>query len=139
MTDLFTKKVTIYNDIPADGVNPRTFERFVIDKCMIYNQATESADGTIRKVVNAQNVITKDVANYKAPMEYAKMAVDEREKFYTVQIDDFVVLAEVDDVVTSSREFQQLQEKYSKNGFSVTAVNATINGMPVDNIQITHA
>lgn len=139
MTDLFVKKVTIYNDIASDGVNPRSFNRFVIDKCMAYNQATESSDGTISKVVNAQNVITKDVEHYKSPLEYAGLPADEKEKFYTVQVDDFVVLAEVEDVVTTSREFQTLQEKYAKNGFSVTAVNASINGMAVDNVQITHA
>lgn len=139
MTDLFTKKVTIYNDIQSDGVNARRFDRFVIDRCVIYNQATETSDGTIQKVVNAQNVITKYVSRYKSPIEYAKLPSDKKDDFYTVQVDDFVVLAEVDDVVTTAREFQDLQKKYANNGFSVTAVNASIYGMPVDNIQITHA
>lgn len=139
MTDLFTKKVTIYNDIPSDGVNERKFNRFVIEKCVVYNQATEGADGTIGKVVNAQNVITKDVTRYKSPLEYVRLPADEKKNFYTVQIDDFVVLDEVDDIVTTSREFQDLQKKYANNGFSVTAVNASIYGMSVDNIQITHA
>jgi hypothetical protein len=48
-------------------------------------------------------------------------------------------LAEVDDVVTTSREFQELQSKYKNNGFSVTAVNEYIHGMAVDNVQIIHA
>lgn len=139
LTDVFDKKVTIYNDIPSDGVNPRRFDRFVIDRCMIYNQATEAADGTIQRVINAQNVITKDVEHYKTPSEYAKLPVDEKERYYTVQVDDFVVLDEVDDVVTSGSEFQELQEKYASNGFLVTAVNASIYGMSVDNIKITHA
>ena len=30
-TDLFNQKVTIYNDIPSDGVTERRFDRFVID------------------------------------------------------------------------------------------------------------
>jgi hypothetical protein len=136
---LFDKKVTIYNDIRSDGVNPRRFDRFVIDECMVYNQATESADGTIQRVVNAQNVITKDVEHYKTPLEYSRLPADEKDNFYTVQVDDFVVLAEVDDIVTTGREFQELQEKYADNGFSVTAVNASIYGMSVDNVQITHA
>ena len=138
-TSLFNKKVTIYNDIPSDGVNARKFHRFVIDFCMVYNQATESADGTIQKVVNAQNVITKDVEHYKPPFDFNGLPADEKENYYTVQVDDFVVLSEVDDVVTTSREFQDLQKKYAKNGFSVTAVNASINGMSVDNVHIMHA
>lgn len=135
----FTKKVTIYNDIPSDGVNPRRFDRFVIDKCLIYNQLSESADGTIQKVINAQNVVTKDIEHYKAPNDYKQLALDGKDNYYTVQIDDFIVLSEVDDVVTTSREFQELQQKYKNNGFLVTAVNASIFGMNVDNIQITHA
>ena len=139
LTDLFRKKVTIYNDVAADGVNPRRFYRFVLDRCAIYNQAIEASDGTVSRVVNAQNVITRDVEHYKSPLEYARLPADEKEKYYTVKVNDFVVLAEVDDVVTTSREFQALQEKYKDNGFSVTAVNASINGMSVDNVQITHA
>ena len=46
-----------YNDVPSDGVNPRRFDKFVIDKCLVYNQVAEGADGTIQKVVNVQNVI----------------------------------------------------------------------------------
>ena len=139
MTELFTQKVTIYNDIASDGVNPRRFDRFVIDKCMLYNQATESSDSTISKVINAQNVVTKDVEYYKTPLEYARLPADEKDKYFTVQVNDFVVLAEVDDIVTTGREFQDLQKKYENNGFSVTAVNANIHGMAVDNILITHA
>ncbi len=137
--NLFDKKVTIYNDIPSDGVNLRRFDRFVIDRCLIYNQLSESADGTINKLVNTQNVITKDVDHYKTPYEYSFLAEDERESFYTVQPNDFVVFGEVDDVVTTSQEWTALQKKYKNNGFSVTGVNASIHGMDVDNVQITHA
>ena len=139
LTELYNSKVTIYNDIASDGVNQRRFDRFVIDRCFIYNQVSEMADGTIQRLVNTQNVITKDVEHYKTPLEYAGLPVDEKEKYYTVQIDDFVVLAEVDDIVTTSREFQELQKKYSKNGFSVTSVNASIYCLSVDNVHITHA
>lgn len=135
----FTNKVTIYNDIPSDGVNLRRFDRFVIDKCLIYNQISEGADGTVQKILNSQNVVTKDIEHYKTPLEYKQLAEDEKDNFYTVQIDDFVVLAEVDDMITTSREFQELQQKYKDNGFLVTAVNASIYGLNVDNIQITHA
>lgn len=135
----YTQKVTIYNDIPADGVNPRRFDRFVIDKCLVYEQLTEDADSTIAKKINARNVITKDTEHYKSPLEYARLPVDIKEQYYTVQVDDFVVLAEVDDIVTTSREFQDLQEKYKDNGFSVTAVSAYLKGTNTNNIHIMHA
>ena len=139
MTDLFGKKVTIYNDIASDGVNPRRFDRFVIDLCNIQKGVLQNADGTIEKVVNAQTITTKDIEHYKTPLEYALLPADEKDKYYTANVNDFVVLAEVDDVVTTSREFQDLQSKYKNNGFSVTAVNEYIHGMAVDNVQIIHA
>lgn len=139
MIEKFNQKVTIYNDIPADSVNPRRFDRFIIDRCSIQGGYVEKADGTIQNIVNAQTIITKDIEHYKSPMEYARLPVDEKDLYYTAQIDDFVVLSEVDDIVTNSREFQELQQKYSDNGISLTAVNPYIFGMAVDNITMTNA
>ena len=138
-TDLFSQKVTIYNDIPSDGVNARHFDRFVIDLCNIQKGIWQNADGTIEKVVNAQTIITKDIEHYKTPIEYAQLPVDEKDKYFTANVNDFVVLSEVDDVIKTAREFQELQSKYKNNGFSVTAVNEYIHGMAVDNVQIIHA
>ena len=137
--DKFTDKVTIYNYIVGDAVNAERYDRFVIKKCLAYNQITEGADGTIQRIINAQNVITKDVDHYKSPMEYAALPVDMKEHFFTVQVDDFVVLAEVDDVVTTEKDFNALKKKYRNNGFSVTAVSAYLNGENTNNIHIMHA
>ena len=139
MTDFFEKKVTIYNDIPADGVNARRFDRFVINKCNVQKGTLQNADGTIEKVVNAQTITTKDIEHYKTPLEYAALPADIKDNYFTANVNDFVVLAEVDDVVTTPQEFQALQKKYKNNGFSVTAVNEYIHGMAVDNVQIIHA
>jgi hypothetical protein len=139
LTEFFDKKVTIYNDIPADGVNDRRFNRFVIDKCNIQNGILQNADGTIEKVVNSQSIATKDVVHYKPYLKYIQLAEDEKKKFFTARSNDFVVLDEVDDVVTTSKEFQELQQKYKNNGFSVTAVNDYVFGLSVDNVQIIHA
>lgn len=138
LTDKFSKKVTIYNDIPSDGVNPRRFDRYVIEKCTIQGGYVEKADGTIQTIANAKTVITKDIEHYKEPIEYAKLPSDQKDNFYTVQIDDFVVLAEVDDVVTTSREFEALQKKYAKNGFSITAATPYIFGTAVDNVTMSN-
>lgn len=138
MTDLFSSKVTIYNDIPSDRLNARRFDRFVIPLCSIQGGYVEKADSTIQTIANAKTVITKDIEHYKSPIEYAQLPQDQKDNFYTVQIDDFVVLAEVDDVVTTSREFEALQKKYANNGFSVTAVTPYIFGTAVDNITKTN-
>lgn len=139
LTDLWGAKVTIYNDIPADGVNQRRFDRFVIENCNVQGGYIEKADGTIQNIVNAQTIITRDVKHYKSPREYAMLPVDAKEKFFTVQVDDFIVLGEVDDVVTTSKEFDALQEKYGNYGILVTAVNPYIFGMSTDNVTITNA
>lgn len=138
MTDLWNQKVTIFNDIPKTAVEDRHFDRFVIDKCNIQGGIVSKADGTVENIVNAVSVITKDVEHYKTPLEYAKLPVDIREDFYTVQVGDFIVLSEVDDVVTTSREFAELQEKYKDNGIVVRSVSANIYGTSVDNVTITN-
>lgn len=138
--DKFTQKFTIYNDIPDDGVNDRHFDRFVIEKCMVYGGTAErAANGTIQNIVNAQTVITKDIEHYKSPLEYLRLPVDEKDKYYTAKANDFIVFAEVDDVVTTSLEFRDLQDKYKNNGMSITAVNPYIFGLATDNITLTNA
>lgn len=136
--NLFDKKVTIYNDIPKDAVNERHFERYVIDKCNIQGGIVSKADGTIENIVNAVTVITKDIDHYKQPLEYAKLPVDMKKDFYTVQVGDFIVLSEVDDVVTTSREFAELQTKYADNGIVVRSISPNIYGMSVDNVTIAN-
>jgi hypothetical protein len=138
ITDLWKHKVTIYNDIHKTAVEDRHFDRFVIDLCNIQGGIVSKADGTIENIVNAVTVITKDVDRYKTPLEYVKSPVDIREDFYTVQVGDFIVLSEVDDIVTTSREFAELQEKYKDNGIVVRSVSANIHGMSVDNVTITN-
>lgn len=134
MTDLWEQKVTIYNDIPADAVNPRRFDRFVIEKCHIVKGIVPRADGTVQNLINAKTVETKDVDRYKSPFEYRKTPIDLAGDFYTVQIGDFVIEGEIDDVVTTSREFAELQQKYNEIGFVVRTVMDNIYGMSVDNI-----
>lgn len=138
MTDLWKQKVTIYNDIPKTVVEERHFDRFVIDKCNIQGGIVSKADGTIENIVNAVTVISKDIERYKPPLEYAKLPVDIREEYYTAQVGDFIVLSEVDDIVTTSREFAELQEKYKDNGIVVRSASANIHGMSVDNVTMAN-
>lgn len=137
--DFYTKKVTIYNDIKKSFVEPRHWDRRVIDKCMVYSGMVASSNQTVQTISNAQNVITRDVKHYKSPSEYALVPVDEREQYYTVQPDDFIVFDEVFDVVTNATEWDELKDKYQGNGMSVTTVNPYIFGMSTDNITISNA
>ena len=135
-TELFNKKVTVYNSIPKDGVNERRFSRFVADQCNIQGGIVEQADGTIANITDSKTVITKDVLHYLPPVEYFKLPADMLAEHYTASVDDFIVFGEVDDVVTTSSEFSNLRKKYKNNGISITAVNEYIYGTALDNIQM---
>lgn len=137
-TNLFSEKVTIYNDIPKTALEDRHFDRFVVPLCNIQGGYVDKANGTIANIVNAKTVITKAVEQYKSPMEYAALPVDQRENFFTAQSGDFVVLAEVDDVVTTAAEFSALQQKYKNNGIKVSSVTAYIYGRDTDNVTMTN-
>lgn len=139
MTDLYTKKITIYSDIAKTVVEPRHWDRRVVEKCMIYSGATESSRENMQIITNATNVITRDVIRYRPPAEYVKIPVDEREQVYTIQPDDFVVFDEVFDVVTDAAEWSALQKKYKSNGMNVTTVNPYIFGLKTDNVSISNA
>lgn len=139
MTDLWNSKVTIYNDIADNGVEARHFDRFVIDRCSIQGGLVSRADGTIENIVNATTVWTKNVEDYRNPREYAFIPTDLREQHYTVQVGDFVVFGEVEDVVVDSRDFANLQKKYENNGFKVTSISYNKNNMAVDNLSFTNA
>jgi hypothetical protein len=135
---LYTQKITIYNDIPKNAVEDRHFDRFVVEKCNIQGGLVNEANGTITNIVNAKSVITRDVKRYKTPLEYAGLPVDIRVDYFTAQIGDFVVFAEVDDVVTTASEFSQLQTKYRNNGMKITSVSPNIFGLSVDNVTMTN-
>lgn len=139
MTNLYSQKVTIYNDVPATDAENRHFDRFVIENCTIQGGYVVQTDGTIQNVVNAQTVITKDISRYKPSMEYALIPVDLRAQYYTAQIGDFIVFDEVGDVVETASEFAKLQTKYKDNGMKITNVVANIHGMAVDNVTMTNA
>lgn len=138
MANLWNKRVTVYNDIPSTAAEERHFDRFVIDRCNIQGGIVSRADGTIENIVNAVTIITKDVGRYKPPLEYRHIPADLREQYFTVQIGDFIVLDEVDDIVTNSREFADLQTKYKDNGIVVRSISANISGMAVDNVTVTN-
>lgn len=140
LTDLFTKKATVYIDIPATAAQPRTFDRRVVDKCAIQGAFVNKSNGaTVQNIVNAQTLITKDTERYKEPLEYMQTPADERVPYYTVKVGDYIVFDEVDDEVTNAQEFARLKAKYKEQGITVTSVSASLNGMAVDNICVTNA
>ena len=65
-------------------------------------------------VLHTITITTKDTEHYKPSLEYRYLPIDEKEKYYTVQVNDVVIFGEVDDVATTRRELDALlEEKYN--------------------------
>lgn len=139
MINLFKDKITIYNSVPATNDKPRSFARRVVEQCLIQGGFVDKSGGTVRTVVNAKTVITKDIKRYIPPDEFYNTEDDLKTKSFTVQVGDFVVFGVVDDIVENAEQFANLQQKYKNNGIKITSVNPAINGMAVDNILMTNA
>ncbi len=139
MTDFFTKRVTIYNDNRADGSLIRSFDRHIIEKCMVLNGKAEIMDGTVRRVESSVTVITRDIQHYVPPEKYRKLSLEDRKALFTVKTGDFIVFGEIADAVENAQDFAELQRTYRDNGMKVVSVNTFINGMAVDNITISNA
>ena len=137
LSDFFKSKITIYNAVNIGG--ERSFRRFVVDRCNIQGGYAEKINGTVQNIVNVTTVVTRDIGAYKSPAEYAALPIDEKERYFTVQPDDFVVFSEIEDDVEDSHDFARLRIQYKDSGMSVSFVNAYIFGTSVDNIAITGA
>ena len=92
----------------------------------------------MEKIVNAQTVTIRDVDGYLPPFEFYALPVDLRPNYYTMNANDLIVFDEVDDVVTTSREWSTLQSKYRKNSISVETVSVNIYGTGADNISVSN-
>ncbi len=137
MIDLWTRKVTLYRDVPKQGGTPRHFERRIINKCYIETSQIDSATDTVKKDFSGAMVITKDVNRYKATDEYMAMSQQEQMENFTVSVGDFVVLKEVADSVANATEFADLQTRYRACGVKIMSVKPFIFGMATDNIVLS--
>ena len=138
LTSLWNARVTLYIDVPETDTMPRTIERRVINQCRIYGHLTDKPKESVRDILNAKTVVTKDTDRYIKPHEYMSLPPDVRTNYYTVTPGDFIVFDEVEDIVSDALEFAKLQQKYKDVGIKVTVENVNINGMAVDNIMISN-
>ncbi len=136
LKNLFSGKVTIYNDITFEGKEKRKFCSHVIDDCFVSLEFKEKSDGTAEHCQRTANIFTKDVKHYKTPDEYRRLPEEKRGDFYTVRTGDFIVLDEITDSVKTSKEFYELLEKYREVGFFVTDWDVNVFGFRCDNLRI---
>lgn len=135
MTEWFNTTATIYNVIAKTATEDKHYDRHTLTRCNIQKGETATLNGTVVNIVNAITVITKDTARYREPSSYSEIPKDLRQGYYTARIGDFIVFSDVDDEVTTSLEFQNLQDKYRDNGMVIRQISPSIYGMAVDNVQ----
>ena len=135
LTDLFSKKITIYNMIPKTTLVEQHWDRNVVEKCNIQGEYVTQIKGNIPNIVNVKTVYIRDTEHYLSPTEYD--STPKPNDYFTARNGDFIVFDEVFDEVTNATQFTQLQQKYKDNGIRVNNISVNINGMALDNLTIT--
>lgn len=145
MTDLWKDKVTVYIiEVNSSTSNSVRYRREIIYRCNIQCGCKEGMDGTIRNFADVKTIYTKDVGRYLKPVDYFNLSEVKRmwdypNGCYTVKIGDFIVFGKVNDVVSTPKEFSDLQTKYKDCGMKVTSINVNMFGMRTDHIMMTNA
>lgn len=148
LNNLYNRKCTIYCVIPSKSNTPAVYgHRFVLNDCAIENTTSQRLSGVTIQLVNVDSVITKNIADYRPPTDtvgsdstgfsdYGFYAIPQmyRNKFYTVNAQDFIVYDVVDDEISTAQEFSALKNKYKNNGMIVAQGIDNRKGLKVDNI-----
>lgn len=136
MSDLFSETFTIINQVPISQTNPdktkTKYKKHFIHNCGKRNGIFDKSNGTMAYRANAWTVWCKDWKLYKPPIwtddGYYTLGDDEKDDFFTANVGDLVVFAEIPDVEpTTVQEFQTLVTKYKDNGGTITQAQSYIN------------
>lgn len=134
MSDLFSETFTIINQIPQSQTqaNKVKWKKHFIKQCDRRNGIFDKSNGTMAYKANAWSVWCKDWKKYKPPIwtagGYYALGDDEKDDFFTANIGDLIIFAEIPDVEpTTVQEFQALVTKYKDNGGTITQAQSYIN------------
>lgn len=132
MTNLYDKTFTIINQLPASPDDPVKTE-WVKNRLVGCDKADglydKSSSGMAYKA-NTWTAYIKDWQHYLPPLwlDGGYYALDDKTGFYTVNIGDLLIFADIDDPApVSVQGFNALREKYKNCGGVVTACEAYIN------------
>lgn len=144
MKDLFTHKCTIYNVIPKNGNVAAVYGNMrVVDRCFFEGNTISKINGTIIQNVYSKYFYTKDIQHYLPPLwvpgGYYSLHDVEKANYFTVATGDIIILAEVNDIVANSSQFNDLKTKYKDQIIIVTSTGANINGLETDHIMAVNA
>lgn len=137
MSNLFSETFTIINQIPQSQAVPTKvrWKKHFITKCDRRDGIFDKSTGTMAYKANAWTVWCKDWENYRPPIwtadGYYTLGDDEKDDYFTANVGDLVVFAEIPDVEpTNLQEFQALVTKYKDNGGVISQAQSYINFKP---------
>lgn len=137
MSDLFSETFTIINQIPQSQTqaNKVKWKKHFITQCDKRDGIFDKSNATMAYKANAWSVWCKDWQNYKPPIwtadGYYTLGDDEKDDYFTANVGDLVIFAEIPDVKpTTVQEFQALVNKYRDNGGTITQAQSYINYRP---------
>lgn len=133
-SNLFSETFTIINQIPQSQTVPTKvkWKKHFISMCDRRDGIFDRSSGTMAYKANAWTVWCKDWEKYRPPIwtaeGYYTLGDDEKDNYFTANVGDLVVFAEIPDVVpTTVQEFQELVTKYRENGGTITQAQSYIN------------
>lgn len=134
MSNLFSETFTIINQIPQSPTVPTKvlWKKHFITNCDRRDGIFDRSTGTMAYKANAWTVWCKDWEKYKPPIwtadGYYTLGDDEKDDYFTANVGDLIVFAEIPDIVpTTVAEFQALVNKYRENGGQITQAQSYIN------------
>lgn len=139
MSNLFSETFTIINQVPISQTNPdktkTKYKKHYIHKCDRRDGIFDRSSGTMAYKANAWTVWCKEWQKYKPPIwtpdGYYALGDDEKDDYFTANVGDLVIFAEIPDVEpTTVQEFQALVNKYRDNGGTITQAQSYINYRP---------
>lgn len=137
LSDLFAETFTIFMQIPTSQTQAtvRKWIKHTIRHCDRRDGIFDKSTGTMAYKANSWTVMCKDWQTYKKPLwvdgGYYTLPDYEKEEYWTANVGDLVVFADVEDVApTSTTEFNALRTKYKDNGGQITSAQEYINYRP---------
>ncbi len=137
MSNLFSETFTIINQIPASQTNPAKvkWKKHFITMCDRRDGIFDQSSGKMAYKANSWSVWCKDWEHYKPPIwtadGYYTLGDDEKDNYFTANVGDLVVFAEIPDVEpVNIKEFNDIVNKYRDNGGTITSAQSYINYKP---------
>lgn len=129
LSDLYNETFTIINQIPksADTAAKAAWKKHTLKKCGRQTGIYDRTNGMMAYKANTFTAYIYDWESYK-PANWSDggyYASDDKDSYFTVNIGDLIVFADIPDLVpTTLQEFQSLVTKYKDNGGTVSSVQA---------------